>query len=64
MTSEETHVILAARNVYNACRKGDHTKSALSKPLVELAKACANLELAERIAKNTPRRSVVLRLVK
>ena len=64
MTPEESLVILAAKRVYYAGR--NKAGFGIGKEaLMELANAVANLELAERIAKNTPS-SVVrkLRLVK
>jgi hypothetical protein len=62
MTAEETHVILAARNLYWAGRSG--TTMQEKRALADLANAVSKLELAQRIERNTPRRSVVLRLVK
>ena len=52
MTPEESHVILAARNVYNAGRGGMRVR--MKTALADLADACAKLELSERIARNTP----------
>jgi hypothetical protein len=64
MTLEESHVILAARNVYYAGR--NKAGFGIGKEmLMQLANAVAKLELSERIARNTPSNVVrKLRLVK
>ena len=70
MMPEEAHVILAARNVYNAGRDGDAWESLTRQQLLalrELAKACARLEISERRELARGRTSSVvrkLRLVK
>ena len=69
MTAEEAHVILAARNVYNVGRASVWESLTYDQRIVmiELAKACARLEISERRELARGRTSNVvrkLRLVK